>query len=270
MDNVENVEITDEREKIKEQIVANIASYNEALSKGDLKVVNELDVALKELEVAYATAVAHSVYRECLATENPILTAIQRYEYQVIGHKDNKVDGIITDRVIVEDKTRVIDLFKMVKFCNDRKESIGKELPSDWVGYVEKFNQLMTIRVATELGFTQAQIKKLSQTYYMSDVARKIELGETPVSNTQMCKVLQTCIDKILLLPDEKGKNTLKANNKDVAYVQNLYAKKGKETLNVQVAKHDFMRRLVTDVIYRLVNDKKYGVEFKAIKEKKA
>lgn len=259
-------EIRDEG-KIKEQIVANIASYNEALNKSDLKAMNDLDVELKTLEQDYAQVVAHKVYDACIKSENPILSALKTYSYNVIGHHDNKTDGIVTDREIVEDRVKVIDLAKMVKFCNDRKD-YGKTLPTDWIGYVEKLNQLITLRIAGDLGFTKAQVKKLSETYYMNELSRKIELGETPISNTQTCKLLQTCVDKILALPDDKGKNTLKVTNKDVTYLENLYCKKGKALLNVQVAKHDFMRRLVTDVMYRLVNNKNYGIEYKAVKEK--
>lgn len=261
---MENQEI--KRDDLKEQIVTNIASYNEALQKGELKKVNELDVALKQLEVDYATLVAHELYRECIAQENPILHAMQNYQYYVIGHRDNKEDGIVTERLIIEDKIKQIDIAKMVKYCNDRKKTFEKELPTDWINYIEKFNQLMAMRVAKELGFTDEQVKKLATTYYMSEVARKLDMGKTPLSNNQMCKLLQTCIDKMLYI-DNNGKNKYVVTNFDCAYIQNLYVKRGKEVLNVQVARHDLMRGIVSNVLFRLVNDKKYGIEYKAIKE---
>ncbi len=250
----------------REQIVKNIDEYNKALASGDLKTMNELDVALKQMEVDYQNIMARVVYDACLATDNPLKTAITLYSYNVLSHKDNKEEGIVVERVLKDDRTRQIDLLKFCKYSQDKKAKV--QLPTDWQYTVMAFNQLLCMRAAKELKFTAAQIKKIATTFYMEELARKIDLGETPDSTTQICKQLQTCVDQILFEDDGKGKNVYKVNNHDVAYLLMLYTKKGKSALAVQVAKHDFMRRLIGDILNRIVTDGKYSLEYKEIKVK--
>lgn len=263
MTTTENKNLTD----LREQIVENINNYNQALHNEDLKSMNELDVALKQLEIDYADASAKALYRECLATENPLKSAIIRYSYDVLGHKDNKEEGVVTERVLNEDKTKQIDLLKLCKFSQDTKAD--KPLNTSWQYVVEALNQLLCMRAAKELKFTASQIKQIAKTFYMNELARKVNLGETPDSNTQICKQLQTVVDAILFEDDGKGKNTYKVNNHDVAYLLMVYTRKGKSALAVQVAKHEFMRRLIADVLNRVVTDGKYSLEYKKMKEAK-
>ena len=259
---MENKRLTE----IREQALKNIDAYNKALSESDLKKMNELDVALKQLEIDYQNEMAKVVYQECLATENPMLSAITKYSYNVIAHKDKKEEDIVVERVLNDDKVRQIDLLKFCKYSQDIKAK--NKLDCAWQYDVMAFNQLLCLRSAKELKFTPAQVKKIAQTYYMEELARKINLGETPDSNTQICKQLQAVVDKILFKDDGKGKNAYKVNNHDVAYMLMIYTKKGKSALAVQVAKHDFMRRIIADVLYRIVTDGKYSLEYKQIKAK--
>lgn len=263
MENTENKRLTE----IKSQMVENIDKHNQALCKGDLKAMNELDVALKQLEVDYQNEMAKVVYNECLATENPMKTAITRYSYNVLSHKDNKEDGIVVERVLKEDRTRQIDLLKFCKYSQDIKAP--NKLDTGWQYPIMKLNQLLCMRSAKELKFTQAQVKQIAKTFYMEEVARKLDMGETPDSNTQICKLVQQCVDQILFEDDGKGKNVYKVNNHDVAYLLMLYTKKGKSALAVQVAKHDFLRRLIGDVMFRILTDGKYSLEYKEMKIKK-
>ena len=250
--------------KTEEQINENINAYNEALHNEDYKTMNDLDGKLKELEKEYADTRAKIVYKECLDTDNPIKTAITRYSYSVLSHKDNKEEGIITDREVKTDKTRQIDLLKMCKFAKDTKHE--KQLPHDWEYDVEAYNQLLCLHTAKELKCTDAQLNEIATSYFMKDIKRRMDSGETPDSKTKLCKNLQSVVDKILFEADENGKNSIKVNNHDVAYILQLYAKKGKTALSVQCAKHDFMRRLVYDVIYRVLTNGVYTTEFKKIK----
>lgn len=258
--------MTEVLNELREKAIAIINEYNGALANGNARLMNEKDIDLKEVEKEYATEMAKVVFQECLATENPILTAVMRYQFNVIGHKDNKEDGIITGRELVDDRSRQIDLLKLGKYS--QKIKADNALNTDWEHTCEKFNQLLCMRTARELKFTAPQIKALAKTYYMGEIARKLELGETPDSNTQIVKLLQSIVDQILFLDDGKGKNTYKVNNHDASYLIMLYTRKGKATLSVQTAKHDFLRRIISDVLYRIVTNGQYSVEYKQIKPK--
>lgn len=252
--------------ELKTLIVKNIADYNEALHNGNLKVMNELDVALKQYEANYSQLVAKHLYDECLATENPIKTAIERYSYNVLGHKDIRVEDVVTERVLKEDRVRQIDLLKFCKYTKETNQI--NALSTDWIYTVMKFNQLLCMRSAKELKFTDKQINDIASTFYMKQVARDIELGKTPDSNTQICKQLQTCVNEILFIDDGNGKNSIKVNNHDVAYLLMLYTTKGHKALSIQVSKHDTLCRLIVDVIYRILTNAKYSLEYKEMKAK--
>lgn len=251
----------------KEQIVNKINEYNKGLQDGiSVADMNKIDNELKELEATYSNVMARVVFDECLDTDNPMLTAVTRYSYNVVSHKDNKEDGVIVERVLNTERVRQIDLLKLCKYSQDIKHE--RKLETNWQYDAMKLNQLLCMRSAKELKFTAKQIKEIASTFYMEELARKIDLGETPESNTQICKQVQAVIDKILFKDDGKGKNAYKVNNHDVAYMLMIYTKKGKNALAVQVAKHDFLRRILGDVLYRITTDGKYSLEYKQIKKK--
>ena len=91
-------------------------------------------------------------------------------------------------------------------------------------------------------------------------------MGETPDSNTQICKMLQKVIDSIICAADSNAEKPYKCNNHDVSYLLMCYTKKGKNALGVAVAKHDALRRLVMDVCYRIIANGRYDLEYKTIK----
>lgn len=252
--------------KIREQMLDNIENYNNAVRDNDLAKANNLDNELKQLESDYMLSASKLVYDMCLAKESPLEAlkmAIITHSFNVLTHKDNKEDGT---RELNENKLRQIDLLKLCKYSQEIKHP--NKIDSAWQYDVEAFNQLFTMHIAQELNFSKADIKEIAKTYFMQELARKIDLGETPDSTTQLCKTLQKIIDKIIFVDDGKGKNTYKCNNYDVKYINVLFGKKGKSALSVVCAKHDYMRRLVYDVLYRILTNSKYSVDYKKIKEK--
>ncbi len=124
----------------------------------------------------------------------------------------------------------------------------------------------MCLRAAKELG---ADVKAIAKSYYLQDAVKKIEMGATPTSNTQVCKLLQRVIDEMLPNEDADGKAIYKCNNYDVRYLDDLYGKKStKAILTVKVSNDGFLRRILVDIAYRLITDGKYGVDgYKTIKE---
>lgn len=243
---------------LQSQLVGQVDDYNKALANKDLTVMNALESAIKDTEAEYAEMKALAVYRSLYVEGNPVETikaAVVQYGYEILGHHDKKEDDVILEREVIA-KSRQIDLLKMCKYLS---------LPIHWQYTVEKLNQIMTLRAAQEL---KVPVETVATTYFMEEQAKSIDLGKTPTSNTALCKAIQQVIDEILF-EDDGGKNKFKANNHDVAYILMLYTKKGKATLSVATAKHDFMRRIIMDVIHRIVTDKQYGLEYKKVKEGK-
>lgn len=245
----------------RDTIVAKIGEYNEALKENDLAKATRAEQELKDAEAAYAEAKCVEVFGELAQSENPVKAAVAMHSYLVVSHRAKREEGSITGFEIVEDKVRQIDL---VKFCEYIKA------PTMWKYSVEKFNQLLALRTATELKMTKAQIKKICDSFYMNDLSRQVEMGGTPDSNTAICKQLQMVVDAILFEDNGKGKNVHRVNNHDVAYLLMCYTKRGKKVLSVAVAKNAYIHRLVLDVMHRIVTGKAYDLEYRMVSAEKA
>lgn len=245
----------------RETIVKKIGEYNEALKENDLAKATRTEQELKDAETAYAEAKCTEVFGELSKSENPVKAAVEMHSYLVVSHRVKREEGTVIGFEIVEDKVRQIDLIKFCEFC---------KLPTNWKYKVEKFNQLLALRTANELKMTKAQIKKICDSFYMSDLARQVEMGATPDSNTAICKQLQQVVDAILFEDNGKGKNVHRVNNHDVAYLLMCYTKRGKKVLSVAVAKNSYIQRLVLDVMHRIVTHKAYDLEYRMVSAEKA
>ena len=244
--------------KFKAAIDEKITLANKAVSDGNLKAYYDTVAELEKVEKDYADVYASIVYDELLKSDKPIIAAISRYSYPILRHTEIKdKDTHQITELALKEKVKQIDLLKFCKY--------GK-LDSLWQYDVQKFNQLLCLRAAKELKFSAAEIKKITKTFYLEEQARKIEMGETPDSNTQICKMLQKVIDSIVCAADSNAEKPYKCNNHDVSYLLMCYTKKGKNALGVAVAKHDVLRRLVMDVCYRIITNGRYDLEYKTIK----
>lgn len=236
----------------KEKYDVALKNANDAIAKKDANAYNEAMLALANAEDEYTKLSANAMYDEYASKENPIVEIVKAYAYKTVGHKEkrNKDDN---DRVVSVDpveRERQIDL---LAFCKRAK------LDTDWQYVASKCNQLMCLRAATQLGVDN--VKDIAKSYFLQDKAKQIEMGKTPTSNTQVCKLLQSVIDEILPNDNPDGK-TYKCNNYDVAYLDDLYGKKsGKQRITVRVSNDSFFRRILVDICYRLVTNSKYGID---------
>ena len=240
------------RERTK--VISQIEAYNKALKENDAAKLAGIEQALREAEASYAEVKQTEVFGELQKTDNPVKAAITLHSFNVIGHRADREDGVVKGFELVEDKPKQIDLVKLCKAC---------KLPTDWQYKVEKFNQLLALRTANELKMTKAQIKAICDSFYMNDLARQVDLGGTPDSNTAICKQLQKVFDEVLFEDNGSGKNVYRVNNHDVAYLLACYTRRGKKLLAIAVAKNAYIHRIVMDVMHRVVTGKTYDLEYK-------
>ena len=224
-----------------------LASYNAAFAAKDIDAMNAAEDAIAKAEKEFAEAAECAVFAICRAEEHPLYKAAEIHSYRVIKHKPQREDKIVTG-LEKSDREKPIDLVRLAKKCS---------LPTLWANGVEGLNQLLTLRVAQEMGLSAAELKDISTSYYMSKATDAIETGKTTTSNTQLVKKLQDICDKIL------GENTIRVNNHDLAYIMAAHTKKGRGKISIDTAKHDFMHRLVLDVLHRCVTGAMYEVEYK-------
>lgn len=250
-------------DSLRKDIEVRINAYNALIAKkGDFAALNRIESEIRDAEAAYADQQMHEVFSECKKQPEPVLAAVERYDYPVLAHRLNREDGIVTGMELVEDRTKQIDLVKLCK-------ALG--IAHLWEYKVEKFGNLLCMRAAKELGWSDDQIKQIERLYYCNALSRKEEMGAVPTSNTQIVKLLQQVIDAVLPMDAETGKSKYRCNSHDVAYLLMAYTKRnGKKKLTIEVAKNSFVHRLVMDVMHRIVTGATYDLKYQMRKEEPA
>lgn len=228
--------------------------YNDAAQNGDVKASQEADAAIAVAIDGYNRIAELLAFDTCINSENPMVTAVTMLTYQAIVTKDEKSDELpVATRKIVT-KEKYLDLKKLHKRVNG---GIGAD--KKWIYMVEQFNMQMTAKRAQELGCKAERLKEINDSYAMSEIAKKINLGKNPCSNTQMLKTLQEIV-KAMLGDDYKP------TSHDVAFLYSVYAKHGKKALSLACANHNNFRKMIAEVCHRIVTEKAYDVEFKVKK----
>ncbi len=215
-------------------LVCGTASRVEA--EAAIGTLTSIEADLKKLE-------ERDVYDRCA----DIREAIKVHRFPVIAHKKVSENGRL---VRVERGTKMVQV-DLKAFCEYRRFSL------DWYSEMQALNKRLTLRVATTLNMTPSEIKDVDDSYYMSQFAEKISLGEDPTSNTQCVKHLQRVLD--LLCP-----NMGKANNHDLTYIMSCYSRRSnKAALKVVCANHRLLLSLLGDVAFNVSEKIGYGIEHK-------
>ena len=250
-----------------------VMQYNEGIQNGDpnptmetdeigkdgkptgKKVVDYIGTVLEQT-INEHTAIARGIcFDDCRAADDPMLEAIKRLTFTTIGVKvSKKGDEKITVSEIVE-KEKAIDLLKLHKSV---KGGIGKD--PKWNGLVERMNFYMTARQAKRLlkqkEHLTTVLKEINDSYAMCEIARNIDMGKDPTSNTKLLATLQSVITAMV------GEE-YKATSHDVNYITDLYATKGKKALSVNCANHRYFRGYIAAVCHSIVTGEDYDVAFK-------
>lgn len=254
---------------IESEIRANIQAYNEAMSNNSFKAMSDADDIQKKLEKEYADLAEVVCYSNLKAQESPMLAAIKAYGYDVIRHKD----VASTEKVVEDGEEKTITVYHreitikeqqidLIKFDNYAGKTVSVN-PS-WKYEMQTLNQLFCIRTAQDMNIPFTPVS-----YFMDKMARRIEDGETPVSNTAMLEALQKLIDMIIFEGQEndKDKNKYRANSRDITAILKQYTKSGKARLGIAVAKHNYFARIIGKVLYRIATGEQYTLEYKTSKD---
>lgn len=251
---------------IEQEIIENIKAFNEAyLENVGTTAIGEINTKQDTLENEYAALAEKVCYSSLKEKENPMLEAIKAYGFNVIKHKDTKViektvvDGeeveLSYERREMTIREKQIDLIKFDNY-GDKTVSVN----SMWKYELQSLNQLFCIRTAQELN-----VPFKAESYFMDKMARRIEMGETPVSNTAMLEALQNLVDMVIF--EGEDKNKYRANSRDITAILMQYTKSGKARLGIAAAKHNHFARIIGKVLYRIATGEQYTLEYKTSKD---
>lgn len=248
-------ELLIEAETAKKEL--NEAILSDSLSMAD-KAKKTLDDAVKEYNES-AIILDFLTFR---SKSSPILAAIEQLNISTIEAKTNKDKdtGIVT--YTLEPAAKQISLTALDEFCQREKLIIAADRL--WKYKVEHFCLLVTYKIMKDLG---KETKKLEETYYISDIARQIDMGKTPTSNNQILKQLQSIVDSIIYEADGE-KNVYKVTSHDVNYIVQTMTKRSKSG-TVVAPKASTMHILVMDVLHRIATNGEYTVEYMTKKQAK-
>lgn len=233
--------------------IIEVVSTDNGVPEGTLENVLVRDY-MEQTVNQYTSIARHEAFDMLKATEDPMLEACRQLTYPTIRIVDKKV-GEEKQKIPVtsiEDSERQIDLLKLHRHCG----GIGKD--KDWSGIIEKFNYLLTAQKAIDLGIDPQGI---SDSYAMSEIAEKYDMGKNPTSKTNILKSLRTVVAAML---GEEFAN--KAVSHDVNFLISIYSRKSRKALTVTCANHRYMRNYVMEICHRIVTDKTYNIEYKTKK----
>lgn len=219
-------------------------------------ITNLIDEAMNKY-----TAIAREIcFTECRETDDPMLEAVKRLTFATIGMKvSRKGEEKIPVAEIIE-KNKAIDLLKLHKTVDG---GIGKN--PKWNGMVEKMNFHMTARQAKRIVKKKENLTRvlteINDSYAMSDIAKAIDMGKDPTSNTKLLGTLQGIVTA--MIGDE-----YKATSHDVNFLTDLYATKGRTALSVNCANHRYFRAYIAAICHSIVTGEDYEISFKKVNAK--
>lgn len=230
--------------------------YNEQRTIADAATLSVIENSMKKAIADYNQQVCWELYDRCMKAENPMIEVIKERTYDGIYAKRYMVQGTFQGYVRGV-RAMKIDL---LDFCQYAKK------PTLWAYKVERMGMLLTKRNADGIGKSAADVSRIDKSFYMAEGCESVTLkSETPVTTTQMVKLLQEVIDSILFVPGDKPeKNKYRVNNRDVFFFDHLYSTKNRDDA-LKVKSPKVLRELVTVVLYRLVTDGMYDVDYRVV-----
>jgi len=241
------------------EIETQIAAVNEALKKGLFAEVNSAFGKLKGAEKVYASLVAQQTYETLAKSKTPLVDAAKMYEFGVVGHTENKTNGITTSVSINKDAKQKIDLLEL---CRTQGMSV------EWSYACERACQLFVLDTAIDLGFTANQVKTMIDSIFLSKKAAQYYASKEntsipdPTSNNSLNKALNEVIS--MTIGEDYHSNTY-----DVKYIKRVFNKKGKQGLVLACGKPSYFRQILLDILFRITTGSTYGVAFDMKKDDK-
>lgn len=226
---------------------AKIEEISKACAKGTNAEVEGKLAELANIEKEYKSIYEKEVFASCVDVHEVLV----KHHFMTISHKKLMDDGRMVG-VEATEKMVVIDLKKYCEY---------KSLPLDWYYELQALNKRLALRTGEALGVSAKEMTTIDNSYAMDNMAKQIELGKTPTSDTQITKHMQRVLD---LLSADEGR----VNGHDLAYVDRCYCKRSnRAALKVQCSRHALLMVLLTDVFHRIVTGGVYSLEYKQARD---
>lgn len=257
-----NTELKLEAEK---ELIATSYAYTAALRDKDETKIFALEAVCEKAMKQYNENALIEFCDYCFEYDDegklvglPLVNALKKLRYQTMRYRvaNDKETGLPTCTTYYVDADIPLAYFE--RYACDVKKLDSAGVNHEWIYLIEKFTQLMSVYICTEIG---ADMKRLNDSYYIRDVARKLELGETPTSKTQIQKLLQKVSEAMI-------GTEFKTTSHDASYLMHTLVNKDKRSVNTVVfPTSKTVSGLIGDILHRVIIDGEYKMKFR---EKKA
>lgn len=252
-------------------INALVEQYNAAMQADviDARRLNDIEQQLKDASAEAKKDRKIEVYIELEKAANPMLEACRMYSFEFPSYTLVKADGVVTGAEAayktatispVEFGSRLIKAAES-KSCPFERSGVC-EHGHAWEYRAEKLAYLLTYRTIRNLGGSPAEIDEFKKSYAIRDLAAREKMGETPTSTSQIVKCLQSIIDLMVFVLNDKGTNAVKANGKDAEYLLSIFEKAGRGAGVVEVLKGSRIKDYIFTVCHMIVTGKAYAVKY--------
>ena len=255
-----------------------VNEYNEAMMAEvvDQRKLNDIEGRAQAVVGEIKKVKKAALYKVLSESNDPMVEAARVFSYEVPSYRLVKDGGIVTGMEICTKVFTInpIDFTGHMMKLNQSK-STNQNFPGTgifksghtWEYRAEKLGYLLAYRALKELGGSEAALAELKKTYFIREVSMKEEMGATPTSNSQIVKLLQSIIDMLVFVPNEKGENSIKCNGRDVAFLLNCYTSHGSGAGAIKVLKGNKIACYIFEAVHMIVTGKPYEVQYKKRKE---
>lgn len=251
--------------KAEKELIATSNAYTAALRDKDETKIFALEAVCEKAMKQYNENALIEFCDDCFEYDDegklvglPLVNALKKLRYQTMRYRvaNDKETGLPTCTTYYADADIPFAYFE--RYACDVKKLDSAGVNHEWIYLIEKFTQLMSVYICTEIG---ADMKRLKDSYYIRDVARKLELGETPTSKTQIQKLLQKVSEAMI-------GTEFKTTSHDASYLMHTLVNKDKHSVNTVVfPTSKTVSGLIGDILHRVIIDGEYKMKFR---EKKA
>ena len=191
-----------------------------------------------------------------------LLGALPQYARKDETTKDD--NGSITTSVVIK-KSVPVSVKNYDAWAN-KEHKVHIVADTSYFARVDTLAYHMLTAVAKNLG-----IDALTNYKFANGFTKDIAAGNiygTKASKTTIAREVQKCLDALLFVARDDGKNTYKVISKDVTYLQQVVCGAGKDRCSLQAMKANKFLTKVEDVMYRIVANKAYSIAYAQNKAK--
>ncbi len=236
-----------------------------------IKTREELDNVVGD----YLNTARNECFAACAKADNPMIAAVTLLTFDAIKVKEDKPkpDGPKFPTLSITECTKPIDLIRFDAYCRKNGHPKGIGVADDWIYVSQKFNMLMTASAVLDLREPDDSrkpadiLKSVNDSMAMHSIAREIDLGECPTSNTAKTKLMAKVIAAMIGEGDNSdGKKSYKVVTPDIKFFEKAFTRKSKKALTVTTANHKQVVDILANICHKLVCGKVYDADFKKIK----